>query len=386
MGQTPENFISKTLRDHGSVDAAVSALTIRSETDPVNSRLDLQVLLNALGREEDSFAVCEELYRIAPDDARVRFNRGWHLIKRNRLLEGLQFLEAGRFLNTYGHGRLQTRMPIWHQDTGRGQRVHLVLEGGLGDEIIHFRFGRDLVENWECKVTVVCNKSLAPLFVNESWVSAVLQREAALGVFHDSWIPGMSAAHVLGYEHTDLDPSPYLTVAPESRAKWRAKIAGSAGRPLKVGIRWAGNPQFEHQQLRIFPPEMLLDLDHPKVRLYSFQRDHHLQPLPGRVIDLAPELVTWADTAAALNEMDLVISSCTSVAHCSAALGKPTWIVVPALPYFIWALPGDRTPWYQTARVVRQRDFGQWDDVRERLHGAFQQWADGRKADHELQF
>ncbi len=380
------NFISTMLREHGSVEAVLADMEKRKALDPVNARLDLQVFLNAVGREPDSFAVSDELIRLAADDARVRFNRGWHLIKRNRLLEGLEFLEAGRFLSTYGHSRLPTRMPIWHRDQGRGQRVHLVLEGGLGDEIIHFRFGRDLTEKWDCKVTVVCNTNLAELFKNEKWVAAVLQREAALGVYHDSWVPGMSAAHVLGYEHRHLDPSPYLSVNAQSQEKWRNKIRSFTRAPLKVGIRWAGNPQFEHQQLRLFPPEMLIDLKHPKVQTFSFQRDDHLVPLPGHVIDLASDLATWNDTAAALNEMDLVITSCTSVAHCSAALGKPTWIVVPALPYFIWALPGDRSPWYKTARVVRQREFGRWDDVREIIHGSFRDWASGLKDDNELEF
>ncbi len=364
------NFISTTLRDHGDVDTAIAALKKRIAIDPLSAQLDLQVFLNAVGREEESFAVSDQLIKLAPNDARVRFNRGWHLIKRDRLLEGLQFLEAGRFLSTYGHSRLPTRKPIWHKDYGRGHRVHLVLEGGLGDEMIHFRFGRDLTEKWDCKVTVVCTEALQDLFKNQDWVAAVVPREVAPAVYHDSWIPGMSAAHVLGYEHKDLDGRPYLKVDPATQEKWHQKIRAHQKAPIKVGIRWAGNPRFEHQQLRLFPPEMLTDLKLPNIQLFSFQRDHHLIPLPTHIHDLAPEITTWPDTAAALNEMDLVISSCTSVAHCSAALGRPTWIIVPALPYFIWALPGEESPWYRSARILRQKKFGDWSHVREMLHSA----------------
>ncbi len=74
-------------------------------------------------------------------------------------------------------------------------------------------------------------------------------------------------------------------------------------------------------------------------------------------------LVSWEDTLAAIEQLDLVITSCTSVAHASAALGKETWVIVPILPYYLWALPGKRSPWYKSVRLFRQKKFGDWSEV-----------------------
>jgi hypothetical protein len=347
---------------------------------PVDARLDLQVLLNALGHESESFEVSNELVSIAPNDPRVLFNHGWHWLRRGDLQKGLLLLENGRILDTYGHKPIGTIRPLWSPETGRGHRVHLVLEGGLGDEMIHFRFVRELVEKFECRVNVICNSSLASLFARSNYVSCVAQREACLGIYHDSWLPGMSAALALGLEFSDIRGQPYLAADSARVNAWRERL-GNGGK-LRVGIRWAGNPNFEHQQFRLFPPKILFDLAaHPSVQLYSFQKDSTLKELPGGIIDLAPYLGSWDETAGAMMNMDLMISSCTSVAHLSAGLGKPTWVVVPALPYFVWALPGDSSPWYDSVRLFRQGRFGSWDDVGGRLKTALQQWASAKEVD-----
>lgn len=372
-----KSFVQSILEKAGSPQKAIEMLVADSNDHPIDARLNLQVLLNTLGREEESFAVSQQLLQLAPDDHRVRFNHGWHWLKRGELRKGMAFLEHGRPLNTYGHSPLPSSRPLWSpgadgQD-GKNQHVILALEGGLGDEVIHFRFGKALVERHGCKVTVICNPALAPVFARVPWVSAVAQREAAPGIYHDSWLPGMSAALALGLEYPDLSGKPYLAPSPVFVEKWKPLLDRAAEGRLKVGIRWAGNPQFEHQQYRLFPEDILLGLrEFEGIQLFSFQRDNNLVQLPPQIKDLAPDLATWEDTAAALSEMDLVISSCTSVAHLSAALGKPTWVVVPALPYFIWALPGDTSPWYDSVRLFRQSAFRIWDDVRDSLRRELQ--------------
>jgi ADP-heptose:LPS heptosyltransferase len=133
-----------------------------------------------------------------------------------------------------------------------------------------------------------------------------------------------------------------------------------------VGIRWSGNPKFEHQQFRIFPPEMLIDLhkDNDHIQFYSLQRDNDLRELPSEIQDLNHILISWEDTAAAIENLDLIITSCTSIAHLASAMGKPTWVIVPILPYHIWAHGDRHSPWYSEQTVVyRQNKFGQWTDT-----------------------
>ena len=371
--ETKQSLIDHLLSLYQTPDGVVANLKRQIETKPVDARLDLQVFLNAMGREEESFALSNDLIRLAPRDSRVLFNRGWHMMKRGRLREGLELAEHGRRLNAYGQAPLQSSRPVWQPHFGRGHRVHLVLEGGLGDEVIHFRFVRDLTERFDCRVTVICQPQLAEFFSHQENVAALAQREAALGIYHDSWLPGMSAALLLEHEYPTLSGKPYLRPHPERMRKWGSFFAGEK---LKVGIRWAGNPRFEHQQLRRSPEDLLFDLRHRSgVQFYSFQRDDGLVPLPEEILDLGPRLRDWDDTAAALSHMDLVITSCTSVAHVSAALGRRTWVIVPALPYFIWSVPGETSPWYDSVRLFRQQSFGDWRPVRESLHREFDRWA-----------
>ncbi|MFM6930242.1 MAG: hypothetical protein ACKOX6_17375 [Bdellovibrio sp.] len=374
-----KSFVQLILEEYGTPENALTALAADAMKNPVDARLNMQVLLNTLGREEESFAISNELVRIAPQDPRVLFNHGWHWLKRGQLQKGLALLEFGRGLNTYGHPRLNSSRDLWMPHTGKNQTVIMNLEGGFGDEIIHVRFARNFVEKFNCKVIVVTQPSLAPIFNRMPWVSAVAQREAAMGIYHDSWVPGMSAAFALGLEFKDISSEPYLTASDEYRKVWKQKITAYSGRKLKVGIRWAGNPEFEHQQYRLFPSDILTGLrKYSDVQFFSFQRDNNLIDLPEEIIDLSPDLKTWDDTAAALMEMDLVISSCTSVAHMSAALGIPTWVIVPALPYFIWAHHPENdpssSPWYKSVRLFRQGVFGRWDDIRESINQALQTW------------
>lgn len=382
-------FFAILLQKYGTPELAIRALREASIESPIDSRLDLQVFLNVMGREEESFAVSNELIKIAPDDPRVLFNHGWHWLKRGELLKGMTYLENGRPLKTYGNDPIGTYMPIWNSKTGRGQRVILSLEGGFGDEIINFRSAQILREKYDCKVTVLGSPGLSPVFAKQVGIAGAGIREVAPGLLHESWIPGMSSFRILGLEYSDLTGLPYLRPDPQIAAAWAERLEKVVERPrepfarkskLKVGIRWSGQPAFEHQQLRLFPAEMLIDLKGKGAQLFSFQRDNDLRELPPEIVDLGPELKSWDDTAAALAGMDLVISSCTSVAHMSAALGVETWVIVPALPYFCWAMPGNRSPWYQSVRLFRQTQFGDWDQVRQELHHRFFEYLNLRQS------
>jgi hypothetical protein len=347
----------------GSIEAAIESLRAMAGSDQVDPRLDLQTLLNALGREEEAFEVCQQLERIAPDHPRALFNRAYHALKRGYLEEGLALFEVGRQLGVYGTKPLDTGAPLWVPESGRGQRVHVNLEGGFGDEIIQVRAAIELARRFDVKVNLLCHPGLAPIFARVPEIATVAQKEAAPGIYHDSWLPGMSLYLAMGLKYEDLVGDAYLEPHPALVENWRSNLEASEGK-FRIGLRWAGNPQFDHQQLRVFTPEMLFSLPRKDdIQYFSFQRDDARTKIPSHVTDLGPSLLSWDETAAALANMDLVISSCTSVAHLSAAMGIPTWIIVPALPYWIWALPGDKTPFYDSVRLFRQSRYGDWSDV-----------------------
>ena len=292
------------------------------------------------------FATSETLLKdLDPQDARVMFNLGWHECRKGNLRKGMQMMDAGRYLGVYGSPRIPG--VLWRDESLEGKVLLLRLEGGFGDQIYQVRFASDFQKRG-ARVVVSCSGALAPLLSANGHLCVA--DEGIPYLHYDYWIPGMSASHVLGYEYEDATGKPYLD---------------SPARPLegnfKVGVKWGGNPKFEQQQNRLFPPRLMVDLHTvPNTTFYSLQKEDYLIPdLPFR--DLAREMETWQDTAAIVKGLDLVISSCTSVAHLAGALGVPTWIVVPVLPYYTWALPGDTTPWYASVKLFRQETFGEWE-------------------------
>ncbi len=291
-------------------------------------------------RSEEILRNCDQT------DPRVLYNLGWHEIRHGRLKAGLELLDHGRFISVYGSGRIPGS--IWHYQDLKGKTILFRCENGFGDQIMNFRFADDF-KKLGAQVVIACSAELKGLFAKHGYVC--VDNEAAQHVHYDYWIPSMSAAHVLGYDQHNFPGTPFLTAEPRRFGNEST---------LKVGIRWAGNPQFEHEQHRRFDPQPLIDLHTIKgVSLYSLQRDDDcVQNLP--FTDLRYNLNTWEDTASIIAGLDLVISSCTSVAHLAAALGKETWIIVPVLPYYPWAMAGDRSVWYDSVRIFRQEKYGDW--------------------------
>lgn len=285
----------------------------------------------------------EQILKKISDDPRATFNLAWHDLRHGNFYEGYEKLNAGRWLNVFGSPPLTTYAPIW---SGPNPTIILRSEGGLGDHIINARFATQL-SNYG-RVILTTHPSLVKLLSNIEGVSECRSEREELPL-HDVWIPAMSAPYVLKMEYRDLSGRPYLKANPK-------KLKGK----FKVGLRWAGNPQFEHEQYRRFPIELMLDLAKISgATFYSLQRDNDLIDVP--FTDLRHEMKTWEDTASILAGLDLVITSDTSIAHCAAALGIETWNILPILPYYLYALPQNTTPWYDTMKLYRQEEYTNWE-------------------------
>lgn len=334
--------------------------------------LDQQLAAGLRGEFDDAWRIAQILEKDRPNDDRAAFNRGWYVMRNGDLHGGFALLERGRRAEVFGSRPL--RGVRWDGAAEiQGKTILLRSEGGLGDELINFRFAQDIASRG-AKVVLSCHPALMSIARRVEGVTAVVSNAEADYTLYDYFVPAMSAAYTLGLGYEELSGKSYITPDKANSARWREKIATrTKSDTLKVGIRWSGNPKFEHEQHRRFPPEPLIALsDLPGVTVFSLQRDNDLRDLPSDVIDLDRELVTWEDTLAALSSLDLVITSCTSVAHAAAALGKETWIILPVLPYYIWAYPGDTSPWYETARLFRQETFGVWDAPLSRVRASLQ--------------
>ena len=167
---------------------------------------------------------------------------------------------------------------------------------------------------------------------------------------------------------------PYLQAEPELISFWQKELEPLGG--FKIGIMWNGNPKFGGNQLRSIPLEHFEPLARvPGVRLVSLQMgpgSEQARSLAGRfpILDLSDKLdkaAPFIDSAAVMKNLDLVVSCCTSGPHLAGALGVRVWTVLPLVADWRWLLEREDYPWYPTMRLFRQKRFGDWNEVFERV-------------------
>ena len=181
----------------------------------------------------------------------------------------------------------------------------------------------------------------------------------------DFWVDQMSLPLLC---KTTIDtvpsPQPYLTADPARAQIWQSYCLGPKARH-RVGLVWAGNPLHTNDANRSCPPSLLhAIIDRPDIEAVSVQVGAAAsQATSLGLIDWSHHLVDYVETAALVATLDLVITVDTSVAHLAAALGKPTWIMLPHCPEWRWLHERADTPWYDCVRLFRQPSAGDWDSV-----------------------
>ena len=310
--------------------------------------LDISLAAGLRGNFDKAFEILTHEAKINPENNRVAFNLGWYEMRKGNYNKGHKFLNRRRAENVFGNRHIGTSKPIWNGE--RGVNVLMELEGGFGDQFRAIRYAK-MVQDYDCNVVISGSLSLAPVLMQVEGVNAIVRHEAALGVHHDYWLPSMSASLAFDEEYSDIDGSAYIPRLCESEGK--------------IGVNWSGNPMFEHQQHRLFDPQLMFDAVKDEDCI-CLQKDVEVYgETAGLVVTPSwmetPSLEEWKDTQMAISRCDLVISSCTSVAHLAGAMGIETWIVVPILPYYLWALPGNTTPHYDSVTLFRQEKYGNWN-------------------------
>lgn len=280
-------------------------------------------------------------------DCRVQFNLGWHDLRHGNFRKGCEGLDKGRWVGVFGAPSLNGSM--WN---GQGLENRVVLlrgEGGLGDQIINARFVK-ILEDRGAKVIYSCDESLWAFFARNGIQCCSTVTAEKKAIYYDYWAPAMSVAYMLGYDYDTLPGSPYL---------FSARCLPETDR-LRIGIRWGGNVENDIERYRSISPTYFEYLtDYIDADFYSFQRDANI--VEGSWKELSPLLKDWADTARWLKSMDVLITSCTSVAHMAAAIGVETWIIIPLLSYYTWAVPGSKSAWHDKVVLFRQTEIDVWE-------------------------
>jgi hypothetical protein len=194
--------------------------------------------------------------------------------------------------------------------------------------------------------------------------------KAGLPAF-DFHCPIMSLPWAFGTTLDSIPAAAYLPRPAESRLQaWEDRLGPRV--KLRIGLVWSGNPQHWNDQNRSIPLRTLLRVIAPGASFVSLQKDPRPEDKAALrersdIIDLTERLTDFAETAALIGCLDLVITVDTSVAHLAAALGCPTWILLPAVPDWRWLLDRDDSPWYPTTRLFRQTTAGDYESVVDRV-------------------
>jgi tetratricopeptide (TPR) repeat protein len=290
------------------------------------------------------------------------------LLAQGELREGFAEYEWRSRMADFPSPRRSFSSPPWVPNRERidANGLTLVLhdEQGVGDALQFVRYA-PMLQSRGLRVYIECNSQITRLLSSMPGVSGVISRFQPLPP-HDAHASLLSLPHLLGTE-LDSIPSgpPYLRTEPDLEARWARRLQGYRG--LKVGLIWAGNPEFKGDRLRSPGLKAYLPLmSVANVSFFGLQKgagrsDLELAgPLPSSFTDLGPEIDDFADTAAIMANLDLIISSCTGPVHLAGALGRPVWTILPFAPDWRWLAQGDSTPWYPTMRLFRQDRRGDW--------------------------
>ena len=258
----------------------------------------------------------------------------------------------------------------WERWTGqdlRGKSIVILPEQGFGDAILMSRFLPRLRELGPSRVVMVVKKPLARLLSNIEGVDQIVSAAKRSDPF-DFYTPNMSLPHLVGMPADGTPPPPpRFAIAEDSRARTQ-RLMAPFGKHLKVGVVWTGSLTYRANHRRSTTPENFAGLATvPGVQLFSlYKGDAHQDFLDsgmaGVIVDACGHDRDFADSAAMIDAMDLMITTDTAVVHVAASLGKPVWNMLTWEGFWLYG-DQDTTPWYPSMRLFRQPSSGDWNSV-----------------------
>jgi hypothetical protein len=345
--------------------ALFRALDADGEAGPGALNMLAQVLWDQ-GEWDESIAVSRRVVAARPEDADAHFHLAQRLLATGQYAEGWAEYAWRWGLAVMPDGWRRPRAPLERPDPAEwaGKTVLVYAEQGFGDTLQCLRFvpmvarlaGRVVLEVPPGLLRLA--RTVAP-GVEVVGLGAATGYDRSVPIFHLPWALGITL---------DTLPAavPYLAADPDAVAGWRARLAGLSGR--KVGLIWAGAPRPLHSaaaeidRRRSIPPEKLAGLaEVPGVTLVSLQKGAAATGVA--LVDWTAELTDFADTAALMEALDLVIAVDTGPMHLAAALGRPVWMLNRHDSCWRWLLGREDSPWYPTLRQFRQAAPGDWDAV-----------------------
>jgi Flp pilus assembly protein TadD len=325
------------------------------QLDPglLEAHASLGFILTTQGKLAGAIEACEAALRLCPDFSQAHWNLAIAVLLSGDLRRGFAAFEWRKRHGPYRQDFAPLPGPEWDGSGAAGKTILVRAEQGLGD-VIQFARYLPLIRQAGGKPVLACAPDLVPLMGTMSGVEAIGCAEPLPN--HDAWIDLLSLPHVFG---TTLETIPaadgYLTADPGLVETWRRRLP----RGQKVGLAFAGNPAHPNQRHRSVPLAQVLPL--PEIAGLAYVNlQHGLEAGNLGLPNFTDRLTDFAQTAALIQNLDLVLTVDTAVAHLAGALGKPALVLLPAAPDWRWMLRRDDSPWYRSVRLIRQEKAGDW--------------------------
>lgn len=327
------NNIANMHRDAGRITEALEYFERAIQLDPNN---------------DDAYVTASITYL-----ASKNFEKGWKYYERR--------------LNDYAPFQQKLKkyvQPVWKGEPLDGKTIYVYWEQGFGDSINFCRY-LPVLSSMGARVLFEPQKTLKCLFEHNDLKAEITEDPKEF----DYHVPLMSVPGILGVNADNiLSGGKYLCADPDLVKQYREKYFDN--NDFKLGIVWqCGNTKHVDQfrsvpNLSYFYPLLKLD----NIKIYSFQKGYgsdQLEDIPDdiEIISLGKEFKDFSHTAAALENLDLLISVDTAVPHLAGAMGKPVWVLLQTVPDFRWFFEGETTPWYYSYRLFRQTKANQWEDL-----------------------
>jgi len=331
------------------------------------------VTLAVLNRDSEAVACYDKAIAGQPDLAEAYFCKALVKLSLGDYAEGWRLYEWRWKMAENAPRVSRFEQQAWRDDADlSGKTLLSYAEHGFGDTIQFVRY-LDFFKDRNCRVMLAVHNALAPL-LRENGIEVIACDDRILPVEtfppfdHHCSLIDMPLAF-----GTTLDTvpasTPYLAAPRDKIATWGA-LLGERTMP-RIGLAWSGNPEHPHDVSRSIRLDTLLPILVDRCEWFSLQklvRDHDSDALRASPLrDVSQRLNDFADTAALISQLDVVIAVDTSIAHLAGALGKPVWIVLPFHPDFRWLRDRSDSPWYPTAKLFRQTTEGAWADVFEQI-------------------
>ena len=301
-------------------------------------------------------SACRAALAIDPDFAVAHWNLGVAALLEGDFTEGFAEYEWRKRHPVFGRAFTRGSAPEWTGEALTGRHLLVRAEQGLGDTIMLARF-LPALEARAGRVTLQCPPCLAPL-LRQLGIEIIVAE--APPPAHDLAVDQMSLPYLLGLTRDTIpNAEGYLAAEPARLARWEAILPRRQPGQKRVGLVWAGNPLHHNDRRRSLPPGALKPLlARQDISFVSLQMGARTGEYP--VVDIAPLLTDFGETAAVVASLDAVVTVDSSVAHLTGALGVPCHILLPAVMDWRWQFDCAESPWYASVVLHRQRVLGDW--------------------------